>query len=120
MELKDKQAWNEWWEANRDNGYGQAVMEYTERWANLMEQALEQGAQLEDIADSTSHDADTDGITGFMYGCAVTILSRCWIHGEKLRRWHNLKSQIHDEGERANETGGVLNPALLNLSVSEK
>jgi len=38
-----------------------------------------------------------------------------WAHGEALRLWHNLKYQLRDEGEKANETGGVLNPALLNL-----
>jgi hypothetical protein len=50
-----------------------------------------------------------------MYGCAVSILAKCWQHGDQLRRWHNLKTQIRDEGERANESGGVLNPALLNI-----
>lgn len=29
----------------------------------------------------------------------------------------NLDMQIQDEGERANESGGVLNPALLNLGA---
>lgn len=50
-----------------------------------------------------------------MYGCAVSILSQVWIHGEELRRWHNLDSQIGTEGEKANESGGVLNPAVLNI-----
>lgn len=50
-----------------------------------------------------------------MYGCAVNILSHCWIHGETLRLWHNLKTQIKHEGEEANEKGGVLNPAIINL-----
>lgn len=118
MEFKDKGAWNEWLEANQE-GYGLAVMEYTECWADLMEQALEGGAELEDIADSASHEADTDGITGFMYGCAVTMLARCWVHGERLRHWHNLKTQIRDEGERANESGEVLNPALFTIGTPE-
>jgi len=34
-----------------------------------------------------------------MYGAAVAILSKVWKHGEELRRWHNLKTQIGDEGE---------------------
>jgi len=50
-----------------------------------------------------------------MYGCAVVILSKCWEHGEALRRWHNKDTQIGDEGDRANESGGVLNPALLSI-----
>lgn len=58
---------------------------------------------------------DDDGITGFMYGCAVQMLAKSWKHGEALRRWHNKETQIGMEGDKANETGGVLNPALLSL-----
>jgi hypothetical protein len=47
------------------------------------------------------------------------VLASCWEHGEELRRWHNLKTQIRDEGEKANESGGVLNPALLNIEAGE-
>ena len=50
-----------------------------------------------------------------MYGAAVSTLVAVWEHGEALRRWHNLKTQIGNEGERANASGGVLNPALLTV-----
>jgi hypothetical protein len=52
-----------------------------------------------------------------MYGAGVSMLSQVWEHGEQLRTWHNLKTQLRDEGERANKSGGVLNPALLNVGV---
>jgi len=78
------------------------------------------GETVEDCADTASHLADSEGITGFMYGCAVAILAKVWVHGEALRRWHNLKTQLRDEGEKANESGGVLNPALLNLGPKEQ
>lgn len=88
---------------------------FAEQWGRLMELELSRGAKLEAIADATSSEADTEGITGFMYGAAVSVLAQCWEHGEALRRWHNLTTQIGTEGERANESGGVLNPALLNI-----
>jgi hypothetical protein len=101
--------------------YGATVIVYVEKWADKMEARLAEGARLEDIADETSHEANRElgkwGITGFQYGAAVSILSEVWEHGEELRRWHNLKTQLGNEGERANETGGVLNPALLNVDV---
>lgn len=59
--------------------------------------------------------ANTDGITGFMYGCAVSGLAKFWKHGEQLRRWHNKDSQLGTEGDEANESGGVLNPAILTI-----
>lgn len=80
---------------------------------------MEKGEKLEDVANECSNEADTEGITGFMYGAAVSVLASCWEHGEELRRWHNLKTQIRDEGEKANESGGVLNPALLNIEEGE-
>ena len=73
------------------------------------------GDELEDIAEETSHSADTDGITGFMYGAAVSTLASSWKHGERLRCWHNLDTQLGNEGKRANESGGTLNPAILNI-----
>ena len=104
---------------NSSDGYSLGVVRYTERWAALMEKRIDAGETLEAIAQATSHEADTDGITGFMYGCAVSALANFWIHGEALRRWHNLDTQIGSEGEKANESGGVLNPALLSLNIPE-
>jgi hypothetical protein len=112
--ITDKDAWNKTVEANPD-GYGKAIMDYAELWARLMEGQINGGKPLEQCAEEMSHLADTDGITGFMYGCAVSILSHTWKHGETLRRWHNIKTQIGTEGEAANASGGVLNPALLSI-----
>lgn len=108
------------WQAfitNNDDPYGAACVRYADAWGRLMQTRIEGGAALADIADECSHKADTEGITGFMYGCAVSMLAQCWKHGEELRRWHNLKTQIGSEGEKANESGGVLNPAVMNISA---
>lgn len=114
MKLKNQANWKLGLSKNQDD-YGGAVYQYAEKWADLMEARMNDGAELMDIADATSHEANTDGITGFMYGAAVSILADVWAHGETLRQWHNLKTQIKDEGEKANEEGGILNPALLSI-----
>lgn len=107
MELKNAEAWRKYQEANTDD-YGKAILEYAERWADLMEKSMADGLALEDVAEKLSQTADIEGITGFMYGAAVKVLFDCWEHGELLRIWHNLKTQIGNEGEK-----GVLNPAIL-------
>lgn len=61
------------------------------------------------IANEASNVSDIDGISGFMYGCAVNILAQCWKYGEELRIWHNK-----DYGY---EGDGVVNPAVLTVSV---
>ena len=117
MKVKNSRSlWERYVEINVD-AYSACTIRYAERWADLMEERMAQGEALESIAKETSYEADTEAITGFMYGMAVAILSQYWKHGEELRRWHNLDSQIADEGQRANESGGVLNPALLNIGV---
>ncbi len=114
MKLKDKAAWDSCVAINSDP-YGKAAVDFARRWAEMMENKITAGVQLKDCADELSHMADTEGITGFMYGCAVGILATVWEHGEELRRWHNKETQIGTEGDAANESGGVLNPAVLNI-----
>jgi hypothetical protein len=108
---------------NSTDQYSERCVTFSEDWAELMEKSLSEGDDIfsgikgKTIADECSHRADTDGITGFMYGCAVSALSHFWIHGEELRRWHNIATQINQEGIKANDSGGVLNPALISIEV---
>jgi hypothetical protein len=102
-------------EMNSDDAYSYATIKYACTWGNLMEKLMSEENTLEDIWEKASHDADTEGITGFMYGFATKILCEFWKHGEELRCLHNRNVQIGDEGEKANKNGGVLNPALLNI-----
>lgn len=114
-----EQEYEEYVEKNSDP-YGSGVVRYSKRWAELMEAELDEGKALEDIAEEASNQADTEGITGFMYGCAVSALAYYWIAGEELRKWHNLKTQIGTEGEKANEVKGtVLNPAVVQFKAKE-
>jgi len=121
MLFKDKETREGWIKTlqNNSDDYGAAGVAYAERWANYMEVLMKQGAALEDIAERASREANVEGITGFMYGCAVSVLSQVWKHGEELRKWSNLKTQVGDEGVKANESGGVLNPALLSIDTKQ-
>lgn len=117
FELADQEYWTKTVESNSADPYSYACVKYAANWAALMDTLLE-GTTVAAIAKQASHDADTDGITGFMYGAAVSMLSRAWKHGDELRRWHNLDTQIRDEGVLANESEATLNPAMLSIGVS--
>ena len=95
---------------NNRNEYGSAVFRYAERWAELMEQDIDATNIYYAIsnAEKRSHEADTEGISGFMYGCAVSILSYVWEYGEPLRQWHN--------GKYGHYGDGVVNPAILTIA----
>ncbi len=84
MTLINPEGWAKSVAANQD-GYGACALRYAERWARMMEAESTAGKTLKECADPTSQVADTEGITGHMHGCAVSILSQVWVHGEGLR-----------------------------------
>jgi hypothetical protein len=106
MEFKDENAWIEGKMKNTDP-YGACVYEYAEGWAKLMQVEINKGNKLIDCAEQTSYQLGFLGITGFMYGAAVSVLSHCWKYGEDLRKWHNK--------EYNHEGNGVINPAILSI-----
>lgn len=108
MEFKNKSDW-ELGKSKNTDPYGGCVYEYAEGWAKLMQREIINGNKLEDVAEKTSHEMGFLGITGFMYGAAVSILSHCWLYGERLRKWHN--KEYNHEGE------GVVNPAILTIKT---
>jgi hypothetical protein len=96
--------------ANNTDPYGRRCFTYAADWAALMEQQMAKGKKLEDIAEATSQKADTDGITGFMYGMAVSILRDVWKHGADLNRWHNGQYGVKDPDAK-----GTVNPAVITI-----
>jgi hypothetical protein len=48
-----------------------------------------------------------------MAGAVAMIVLHCHSRSEEFRQKWNLENQIGDEGEKANEGEGVLNPAIM-------
>lgn len=101
------------WKDKNEDSYGRAIFNYLECWANLMETEIENQTDktpeqiIPECANELSSKADVEGITGFMYGAAVQILSKEWEYGEILRKWHN--GEYNYEGE------GTVNPAIITI-----
>ena len=66
---------------------------------------MHRGETVAAAAERTRFEADTEGITGYMYNCAVAALSAFWQYGEELRCWHNQ--------EYGYSGSGVVNTAVL-------
>jgi hypothetical protein len=126
--IESKQAeYKEYVAKNSGDGYSKGVVDYAERWADLMEKALETwrgGNELSpasvmrflvDNADKLSHEADTDGITGFMYGCAVSAemnprLRTMRVNGELLPDGVLTRMKRILEGEKNETAKSVVRP----------
>jgi len=116
MDFSDKKGWDDWKVNQNDDGYGLAIFEYAEGWAKLMQKKFtEKNIENPDItcmvahADNCANELNFMGITGFMYGGAVSILAKCWKHGEALRKWHNKEFGV--VGGK-----GVVNPAMFTIT----
>jgi len=83
MEFSDRASWDKVKSLNTDP-YGAAAVRYAERWAKLMQAEMDSGKKLEDIIESTSYQADDEGMTGFMHGAARCILYKTWKYGKAL------------------------------------
>lgn len=108
---RDEAKWAEGIAAQGGDGYGVAIYEFAQDWARLMQKRIAAGEKIPDIAEDCCSVADKGiGITGFMYGAAVAVLSLHWKHGEELRRWHNGQYGKPD-------IPGVVNPAILTINT---
>ena len=115
MQLKDESLRTEWnaiVERNGHDGYSKATIDYAIRLAEMLEAEMAKGGKLAEVAKKTTHDADTEGITGAMYGMAISALSQYWKHGEELRKWHNA-----DWGSP--DVQGVVNPAVITVGIPD-
>jgi len=108
LDLIDSDYWNTGLDNNKDS-YGKCVYEYAEGWAKLMQFEISNGKTLIECAEKTSFEMGFLGITGFMYGASVNILSKCWKYGEELRKWHNKEYDYDGDG--------CINPAILTLNT---
>lgn len=108
LELSDVEGWNKSREVNSD-GYGSAALDYAEGWAKLMQIEIAKGKTVADCYDYSQKGLGFLGITGFQFGCAVSVLSQTWKHGEELRKVHNKRHGVSEEKE------GTVNPAVLRV-----
>ena len=104
--------YKQWVEANSNNYYNRGVINFAKRWAEILEKQIdEQNTEdpktvIFNNADWSSHDADTEGITGFQYGCAVSFLADVWEYGKLLNSWNNIQYGYSEDTE------GTVNPAV--------
>lgn len=115
MKIKDEKVFTEWEKKNTDS-YGSCIFRYVRRWADLMEDKIQKcytfynqcpEETIMNVAEITSKEADIEGITGYMYGAAVSILAQCWEYGDTLKKWHNKQYNYNGDG--------VVNPAILHV-----
>lgn len=108
--VKETEIWETCKRVNSEDAYSKAVIRYTIIWTQYMEYLIQKyGMKISEIWDRCSNLADVDGVTGFMYGAAASIISRVWQYGEEFRKYYNSKWNYSGPG--------TVNPAVLTISA---
>lgn len=82
---------------NTKDFYSAGIINYAERWCNMMEERIEKGESVAQAAEETQYAADTDLISGCMFGYSLNVLCQFWEHGAELREWYDSKYDIVEE-----------------------
>ena len=109
VKTTSKSEWEKCKRANTED-YGKAIISYATLWIQYMEYLTKRyGMSISKIWNECSNLADIEGVTGFMYGAAASMISRVWKHGEEFRKLYNSKWGYYGEG--------TVNPAVLTISA---
>lgn len=109
---KDKQKmWNECKRVNSEDGYSNCIIKYAITMTQFMEYLKKvHNRNVLQSFDIASYYADKIyGVTGYMHGAAVNIISNIWKHGEEVRKYHNKTFGYDGDG--------VVNPAILTIAA---
>jgi|GEM_PF-3112677 len=92
MSVGNKAAWESYINTN-NTPYGKAILSFTDRWGALMEKELAAGKPLDAaMVAKTADAADTEGLSGYMYGVARKLIVQVWENGPELA--DVLKGQV--------------------------
>lgn len=81
MNLKDQKAWDEWVKNNNDP-YGKACVDVARRVMEILDEGKE--FDTYSIICQADKEIKAGGITGFMAGCVVQMVSHCHERGEEF------------------------------------
>jgi len=93
MQISSQENYDLCYNANCNDAYGRAILTFATRWADLMEAYIMEthDKDFHNFADKLSFQADEEGLTGYMFSCAVAFLRDCWIYGKELAAWDSAK-----------------------------
>ena len=120
MKLKDgtSEEYETYKKNNSKDPYSARVFTFGDEWASLMDARLATGEELtKEMMDETAKKADTDGITGYMYGAAASAIVHFWEHGEKFQVVFNSQYMTKEKAEALakEKPGATVNPAIVTV-----
>jgi hypothetical protein len=114
MPIINVEKWKMFEEKNQDP-YGKCCVNVAREVMRILDDPASPPMTTHKLVCVADDNIEAGGITGFMAGCVASMVSQCHSRGEEFRRKWNTEHQISTEGDKANESGGTLNPAVLSI-----
>ena len=120
--MKNHEKWKSWEEKNK-NPYGKCCVDVARQAMVIIDRDFANKpitkGDVHSLICKAGEETNAGGITGFMAGAAASMISLCSDRGEEFRKAWNLYNCLGDEkqAEKVNESGGVINPALLTIET---
>lgn len=90
--FKNSESERNWQREIKTGQYSTKIINFVQRWAEKMQENFVENKFNPAIAEKTSYEVDTDGISGLDYVTAIKILSEYWIFGKELKNWNYEKT----------------------------
>jgi len=114
IEFKDDKAEKVWanYVGKNQDSISKGVINYADRWMKCMQYYIFQGASVAESAQMSECDADFEGMSGFSFGWALSVIAEVWKYGDELAEWHNAKFNYKGKD--------VVNPAILTIKTDDE
>ena len=114
--IKDKEMWESWVKANKDP-YGKCCVDVARETMKLLDDDKHKDFDTNKIISEADDNIKAGGITGFMAGCIAQMICKCHSRGKEFKKKWNEHYALNEQDK---DRKGVINPALLTISVKEK
>lgn len=114
--IKDKEIWQSWVEKNKDP-YGKCCVDVAREVMHLLDDENHKDFGAYEIVCEADDSIKAGGITGFMAGCIAQMVSKCHSRRKEFKKKWN---EYYALNEQDKDREGVINPALLTISIKEK
>lgn len=81
-------------EVNSHDGFSYFVIKFMHKWADLMEELVEQeGKSVDECIEYCSDKAGGGELSGTIWGCARSAIARFWEYGDEFQHHYDAKME---------------------------
>lgn len=98
MKKGQEKLWRTFVDENSSTVYERQIVEFTIKWVTRMEEAISKKASWQKVLEEVYNNLEHFNVDYVQRNEALSILTRVWVYGEELRRYHNSRFSYEGDG----------------------